>query len=43
LDLLFAREIEQLVTLRDVEQVEKLSVMLRTMRETQAPAVANRS
>lgn len=40
LDLLFAREIEQLVTLRDVEQVEKLSVMLRTMRETQAPAVA---
>jgi NADH dehydrogenase len=43
LDLLFAREIEQLLTLRDVEQVEKLSVMLRTMRETQAPAVANRS
>jgi NADH dehydrogenase len=43
LDLLFAREIEQLVTLRDVEQVERFSMMLRTMRETQAAAVANRS
>jgi NADH dehydrogenase len=43
LDLLFAREIEQLVTLRDVEQVEKLSVMLRTMREAREPAGARRS
>jgi NADH dehydrogenase len=35
LDLLFAREIEQLVTIRDVERIEALSVMLRKMREAQ--------
>jgi NADH dehydrogenase len=34
LDLLFAREIEQFVTVRDVERMESLSVMLRTMRES---------
>jgi hypothetical protein len=34
-DLLFAREIEQLVTVRDVERMETLSVMLRTMRKAQ--------
>lgn len=32
LDLLFPREIEQLVTLRDVEGVEKLGATLRAMR-----------
>jgi len=31
-DLLFPREIEQLVTLRDVEGMEKLAATLRTMR-----------
>jgi NADH:ubiquinone reductase (H+-translocating) len=40
LDLLFAREIEQLVTVRDVERIEALSVMLRTMREAQGPTRA---
>jgi NADH dehydrogenase len=34
LDLLFAREIEQFVTLRDVERMETFSVMLRTMRQS---------
>jgi NADH dehydrogenase len=32
LDLLFPREIEQLVTLRDVEEMEKLGATLRAMR-----------
>jgi NADH dehydrogenase len=32
LDLLFPREIEQLVTLRDVEQIERIGGMLRAMR-----------
>jgi NADH dehydrogenase len=32
LDLLFPREIEQLVTLRDVEQIERIGAMLRAMR-----------
>jgi len=32
-DLLFARDIEQLVTLRDVEGMEKLGATLRAMRE----------
>jgi hypothetical protein len=36
LDLLFKGEIEQLVTLRDVERMETLSVLLRTMREGRA-------
>jgi NADH dehydrogenase len=40
LDLLFAREIEQLVTVREVERIETLSVMLRTMREAQRSAGA---
>jgi NADH dehydrogenase len=43
LDLLFAREIEQLLTLQDIEQVERLSVMLRTMREAREPAGVHRS
>jgi NADH dehydrogenase len=33
LDLLFARDIEQVVTMRDVERMERLSVMLRAMRQ----------
>jgi hypothetical protein len=33
LDLVFAREIEQLVTLRDVEAIEKVAETLRAMRE----------
>ncbi|HXJ33978.1 MAG TPA: NAD(P)/FAD-dependent oxidoreductase [Candidatus Eisenbacteria bacterium] len=33
LDLLFPRDIEQLVTLRDVERVEELGATLRAMRE----------
>ena len=36
LDLLFPREIEQLVTLRDVEQVERIGAMLRAMRTAAA-------
>jgi NADH dehydrogenase len=38
LDLLFPREIEQLVTLRDVEQVERIGAMLRAMRDAAAPS-----
>jgi NADH dehydrogenase len=36
-DLLFAREIEQLVTLRDVEHVERLGATLRAMRGVAQP------
>jgi NADH dehydrogenase len=36
LDLLFPREIEQLLTLRDVERMERLSATLRAMREAGA-------
>jgi NADH dehydrogenase len=36
LDLLFPREIEQLVTLRDVEQIEKLGATLRAVRGARA-------
>jgi NADH:ubiquinone reductase (H+-translocating) len=36
LDLLFAREIEQFVTVRDVERMEALGGMLRMMRESRA-------
>ena len=36
LDLLFAREIEQFVTVRDVERMEALSARLRTMRESRS-------
>ncbi len=39
LDLLFAREIEQLVTVRDIERMGALSAMLRTMRERRDPTV----
>jgi NADH dehydrogenase len=38
LDLLFPREIEQLVTLRDVEEMEKLGATLRAMREVSESA-----
>ena len=38
LDLLFPREIEQLVTLRDVEQIEKLDATLRATRGAAEPA-----
>jgi NADH dehydrogenase len=37
LDLLFPREIEQLVTLRDVEGMEKLAATLRAMRVVAEP------
>jgi NADH dehydrogenase len=37
MDLLFARETEQFVTVRDVERIESLSIMLRTMREKAYP------
>jgi hypothetical protein len=36
MDLVFAREIEQLLTMRDVERMETLSVLLRTMRGKRA-------
>jgi len=36
-DLLFPRDIEQLVTLRDVERVEELGATLRAMREAAVP------
>jgi NADH dehydrogenase len=36
-DLLFPRDIEQLVTLRDVERVEKLGATLRAMRGAAVP------
>jgi len=36
LDLLFPREIEQLVTLRDIEQIERIGAMLRAMRTAAA-------
>jgi hypothetical protein len=32
LDLLFSRQIEQFVTLRDIEQIELLAAQLRTAR-----------
>ena len=32
-DLLFSRDIEQVVTMRDVERLEKLSVLVRAMRQ----------
>jgi NADH dehydrogenase len=37
LDLLFPREIEQLVTLRDVEQIERIGATLRAMRGAAEP------
>ena len=37
LHLLFPREIEQLVTLRDVEDIEKLGATLRAMRKAAEP------
>jgi len=37
LDLLFPRGIEQLVTLRDVERLEKLGATLRAMRGAALP------
>jgi NADH dehydrogenase len=37
-DLLFPREIEQLVTLRDVEQIERLGATLRAMRGAAEPS-----
>ena len=37
LDLLFPRDIEQLVTLRDAERMEKLGGMLRAMRGAALP------
>jgi len=40
LDLIFAREIEQLLTMRDVEKVEKLSMSLRSTREALEKATA---
>ena len=40
LDLLFAREIEQFVTVRDVERIKKLSMMLRETRQAQESARA---
>jgi NADH dehydrogenase len=38
LDLLFPREIEQLVTLRDVEQIERIGATLRAMRAAAEPS-----
>jgi len=40
-DLLFAREIEQLVTLRDVEHLERLGATLRAMRGVAQPIDGN--
>ena len=40
LDVIFAREIEQFVTVRDFERMEKLSVMLRETRQAQESARA---
>ena len=42
LELFFAREIEQLVTLRDIEHIEKLGASLRAARAAENPVSAPR-